>query len=198
MIDPDHARNLLREELAKAEYVPQRNWLQELRDWFFEHVLAPLFEHANSVPGALLTGLLVILAVAIGFSLRRFRMRHRVAAAPHDAPLSNTTTTAAEFRARAESAAAAGDFTLAYLEYFRAMARSGQERVLIPSDPGATAHELGRPLAAAFPAEEGEIAWAADGFDLFRYGEVLASADDVTRVRSVDQRLRAARPVVAV
>lgn len=196
MIDPDHARDLLRQELANPEYAPQRNWLQEAKDWIIDHVLDPILRHATSAPGIVVTILLVLLAIAVGYSLTRFRARRAAPTAHEDAVFSESTATAAQLRANAADAAARGDFTGAYLDYFRALARSGQERALVPGDPGLTAHELGRPLADCFPAESVEIAHAASGFDLFRYGEVPASEADVTRILGLDERLRAARPVV--
>ncbi|KYH43026.1 DUF4129 domain-containing protein [Branchiibius sp. NY16-3462-2] len=196
MIDPDHARDLLRQELANPEYAPQRNWLQEARDWFNDHVLDPVLRHASSTPGVVVAVLLVLLAIAIGYSLTRFRARRAAPVTTDDLVFTDATATAAQLRSTADSAMARGDFTLAYLDYFRALARSGQERALVPADAGLTAHELGRPLAACFPVEAGEIQSAASGFDLFRYGEVPASEADVTRIRGLDERLRAARPVV--
>lgn len=196
MIDPDHARDLLRQELSNPEYTPQRNWLQEAKDWIFEHVLDPILQHANSAPGIVVSVLLISLAIAVGYSLTRFRARRAAPAAANDLVFTDATATAAQLRASAAQYAARGDFTGAYLEYFRALARSGQERALVSADPGLTAHELGRPLAASFPAEAHEIDSAASGFDLFRYGEVLASEGDVTRIQGLDERLRAARPVV--
>ncbi|MFC6714810.1 DUF4129 domain-containing protein [Branchiibius cervicis] len=196
MIDPDHARDLLRRELANPEYAPQRNWLQEAKDWIIEHVLDPILRHASSAPGIVVAVLLVLLAIAVGYSLTRFRARRAAPESVGDVVFTDATATAARLRASAAAAALRGDFTGAYLDYFRALARSGQERALVPADPGLTAHELGRPLADHFPAESGEIERAADGFDLFRYGEVPASEADVTRIRGLDERLRAARPVV--
>ncbi|PWJ26097.1 uncharacterized protein DUF4129 [Branchiibius hedensis] len=196
MIDPDHARDLLRQELANPEYAPQRNWLQEAKDWFINHVLDPILRHANSAPGIVMTILLVLLVIAVGYSLTRFRARRAAPSVAEDLVFTDATATAAQLRTSAAEAAARGDYTRAYLDYFRALARSGQERALVPADPGLTAHELGRPLAGCFPAESGEIERAASGFDLFRYGEVPASEADVNRIRGLDERLRAARPVV--
>lgn len=196
MIDPDHARDLLRQELANPEYAPQRNWLQEARDWIIDHVLDPILRHANSAPGVVIIVVLVLLGIAVAYSLTRFRARRAAPAAAGDLVFTDATATAAQLRTSAADATARGDFTRAYLEYFRAVARSGQERALVPADPGLTAHELGRPLAACFPAEASEIITAASGFDLFRYGEVLASEADVTRIQGLDERLRAARPAV--
>ena len=196
MIDPDHARDLLRQELSNPEYTPRRNWLQEAKDWFIDHVLDPILRHANSAPGIIVTVLLIALAIAVGYSLTRFRARRAVPSTTEDRVFTDATATAAQLRSSAADAAARGEFTRAYLDYFRALARSGQERALVPADPGLTAHELGRPLASSFPAEAGEIESAASGFDLFRYGEVPASEADVARIRGVDERLRAARPAV--
>lgn len=196
MIDPDHARDLLRQELANPEYAPQRNWLQEARDWIIDHVLDPILQHANSAPGVIIIVVLVLLGIAVAYSLTRFRARRAAPASTGDLVFTDATATAAQLRTSAAAAAARGDFTRAYLEYFRAVARSGQERALVPADPGLTAHELGRPLAACFPAEANEIVTAASGFDLFRYGEVLASEADVARIQGLDERLRAARPAV--
>lgn len=196
MIDPDHARDLLRHELANPEYAPQRNWLQEARDWIIDHVLDQILRHANSAPGIVIIVLLVLLGLAIAYSLTRFRARRAAPATTEDLVFTDSSATAAQLRASAADAAARGEFTRAYLDYFRALARSGQERALVPADPGLTAHELGQPLARCFPAESTEIDHAASGFDLVRYGEVSASEADVTRIRGLDERLRAARPAV--
>lgn len=198
-LDPDGptGHELLRRELSKAAYSPDRDWLQELQDWFEQHVLKPLLENASSTPGVLLAGLLVVLAVVVAIALRRFRVRRRQpGAAGADAVFGDATLTAAQLRASAAAAGARGDFTRAYLDYFRAIARGGQERVVIASDPGATAYEIGASLALAFPGESDQLRSAASSFDRFRYAEAQAAETDVAAIRDLEERIRVSRPVV--
>lgn len=198
-LNPDGAtgHSLLREELSKPVYSPQRDWLSELEDWFYEHVLGPLLRNASTVPGALLTILVVALAVVVVIALLRFRTRRRQPARGGDeGVLGDSTLTAAQLRASAAAAAARGDNTAAYLDYFRAIARGGQERVVVSADPGATAHEIGEALGVPFPQERAGLRSAAASFDQFRYAEVLAAAADVAAVRDLEERIRVSRPVV--
>lgn len=198
-LDPDGAtgRDWLRQELAKAAYSPRRDLLGELEDWFYGHILRPLLRNASTAPGLLLTILLVVLAVVVCVALLRFRARRRQPVPEWAGAVLDSALTAAQLRERAAAAAASGDFTAAYLDYFRAIARGGQERVVITTDPGATAHELASALGAVFPAEADPLRAAAGSFDVFRYGEVSAADVDVAGVRELEARLRASRPVVA-
>ena len=83
---------------------------------------------------------------------------------------SGAARSAAEHRADAERAAAAGDWEEAVRQRFRALVRALEERDVLDERPGRTADEAAAEAARSMPASAAELAWAARQFDDVAYG----------------------------
>ncbi|WP_022881590.1 DUF4129 domain-containing protein [Gryllotalpicola ginsengisoli] len=197
--DDDTARRWLGDELSKPEYQAARpTWFdllsQRVKDWF-ESLQLPGGGHASAgwlavAAAVVVVGLLVAAFVAYGMP----RLGRR-AVRPFSGAVADSRS-AAELRAAADAAASAGDWTLAVIERFRAIAQSLDERTVIRLRPGTTAHEVGRQAAPAFPVEAAALRDAADTFDRARYLGRAQSEADHARLRELDARLAQATPVL--
>ncbi|MEV4219979.1 DUF4129 domain-containing protein [Nonomuraea sp. NPDC049725] len=148
---------------------------------------------AGGVIAAVLIGLiLVAVAALVAYHLRRTSRRN--AQAP-GALFGERALTAAEHRTAAERLAAEGEWTAAIQERLRAIARDLEERALVDGMPGRTADELAAEAGRAMPAFAGELAAAARSFDDVTYGGVPGVRETYDTMTSLDERLRAARPV---
>lgn len=194
--DGDRARGLLLDELAKAPYAAARPSLfdraaQAFLDWF-----TGLFDASRSgAPPVLLAvalGVLVALVVValLLFGLPRLNRRSTVAGLFGE----EDRRAADELRRAAEAAFAAGDWSLAVLERFRAVARGLDERTVVAVFPGTTAAAFARRAGEAFEAESPALRGAAALFDGVRYAGRAATRDDAASVAGLDDRLAAARP----
>ncbi|GAA4175630.1 DUF4129 domain-containing protein [Gryllotalpicola koreensis] len=196
--DDDTARRWIAQELSKPEYAAARpNWLdllsQRIADWFGSLHLGGGGGSGGwlAIAGAVIVVAIVVFAV-LRFGLPRLNRRSRAARLGGEVA---DTRTAEQLRAAADRAAAEGDWSLAVLERFRAVAASLAERTVVAVRPGTTAHEVALQAAAVFPAESGALRAAADAFDGARY---LGRAQDRAaheRLRELDERLRRAAPV---
>lgn len=195
--DAGTARRWLLQELAKpayqaAEPTPLDRAVQGFLDWF-----TGLFDARNaSTPPVLLAVAIGIVVAALVvalllFGLPRRNRRSRAGALFGD----DDRRSAADMRRAAEAAMSRGDWSLAVLERFRALARGLDERTLVSVFPGTTASAFARSATRAFPAEHGELQVAADLFDGVRYADAAASREDALAVAALDDRLAAARPV---
>jgi hypothetical protein len=112
---------------------------------------------------------------------------------PDRAVLTDDRPTAAELRARAEAALAAGRAADAVVDGFRALTTRQIERGRIDDRPGATAHEVAHSLGASFPEQRPRVDDSAYLFDLVRYGERPATHEQASRVLELDDDLAAVR-----
>jgi hypothetical protein len=194
--DADTARRWLLEELAKpayqaAEPTPLDRAVEGFLNWF-----GSLFDvRTADTPPLLLAVAIGVVVVALVvalllFGLPRANRRSRAGALFGD----DDRRSAADMRRAAAAALAAGDFPLAVLERFRALARGLDERTLVAVVPGPTASAFARVASRAFPAEHGELQVAADLFDGVRYAGDPATREDALMVAALDDRLAAARP----
>lgn len=196
----EEARRLLQQELSDRIYrEAEPNWfdrlVQGVLDW-----LASLAVGDGAAPAALLTLLLVIVAGAVIaaiviFGLPRLRRRR----APL-APLfgEDDDRSADELRAAATAAAGRGDFDAAVLDGFRALARGLDERGLLLVSPGTTAHAVAEGAAAVLPEASADLDRSAGDFDRARYQGLGADEAAWLRIRSLDERMRAARAPATV
>jgi hypothetical protein len=194
--DAGTARRWVLEELAKPAYQaaqpsPIDRAAQAFLTWF-----TGLFDVRNgdTPPVLLAVAIAVVVAVLVValllFGLPRVNRRSRAGALFGE----DDRRSAAEMRRAAEAALARGDFSLAVLERFRALARGLDERTLVAVFPGTTASAFVRAAARAFPAEHGELREAAEVFDGVRYADERATREDALAVAALDDRLAAARP----
>lgn len=194
----DQARQWLLDELAKAPYQASKPTLVDLAAQAFFDWLGSLFRTQGDPASAVLLVValtvvvaLVVVAVLL-FGIPRANRRSRGTGAGLFGD--DDRRSAAELRAAARAAAAAGDFSLAVLERFRALARDLDERTLVAVFPGTTARGFAREAARAFPAEATELATAADVFDGIRYAGRAGDRDEAERLAALDDRLVEARP----
>ena len=197
-VEPDAgtARRWLLDELAKPAYAaaqptPWDRAVQAFLQWF-----TGLFDvRGSSTPPILLAiAIAVVVAVLVValllFGLPRRNRRSRAGSLFGG----DDRRSADEMRRAAEAAVARGDFSLAVLERFRAVARGLDERTLVAVFPGTTASAFAATAARAFPTEHGELQAAAELFDGVRYADETATREDALSVAALDDRLAAARP----
>lgn len=196
-VDPDSptAREWLERELAKPEYDDRRSLLDRLQEW-----LADLLDPGagSGLPSLVLWLLLVLVLVGAAVVLARV-LRHdpaRRGGDGEDVFGDAAARSAAAHRAAARAALDAGDHPLAVLEAFRALARSGVERTLLPTTPGLTGHEVVRGLGDAFPAARERLEQAGRAFDDVRYGDGSATREQAGSTLALDDELSRARPVL--
>lgn len=192
----DQARGWLLDELSKAPYAAASPTLfdraaQGFLDWF-----TGLFDASRSgaPPVLLAVALLAVVAVLVVavllFGVPRVNRRGATAALFGEDDLRS----ADDLRRAAAAAAAAGDWSLAVLEGFRAIARGLDERTVVAVFPGTTARAFARRAAEAFAAESGALGGAAALFDDVRYDGRPATREEARSVLDLDGRLVAARP----
>ncbi|MET0933002.1 MAG: DUF4129 domain-containing protein [Mycetocola sp.] len=195
--DAPEARDWLLEELSKPEYTAARPSLFDLLSQEFFAWLARLFQPGASVGldwlpvaivGVVVAGLVAALLI---WGVPRVNRRSRPATGLFG---DDDRRTASELRQAAAAAASAGDWTLAVLEQFRAVARGLAERTIVLVSPGTTAHDFAGRASTAFPAASGDLAAAADVFDRVRYLGQDGTPDDYDRLRRLDGRLQKDTP----
>ncbi|GAA3683206.1 hypothetical protein GCM10023081_21410 [Arthrobacter ginkgonis] len=194
--DADDARNQLAEELARAEYAQARpnpllGFLHDLWQGFLSW-----FEGLNGLGPNLGTAVVLAAAVALvllAVAVMRPRLNRRAPVQEPGLGLSPRLT-AGDYRARAERAAAGGDWSTAYVERFRALVLAAEERTLLDPQPGRTAFEATGRLGTLFPEQGAALARAATLFNALRYGDHRATSAEHAVLASLDDALAAARP----
>jgi Domain of unknown function (DUF4129) len=195
--DGDQGRQWLLDELGKPVYQQARpTWFdlvsKAILDW-----LGDLLAGASSGSGAVALVLVVLLVAALlvgaflVFGRPALNRRSRAGDALFG---EDDSRHAAELRASAERAAAAGDFTTAIEELFRALARGLAERTLVDLYPGMTAHGFARDAARPFPDSADRLAAVAADFDAVRYLGGTGTGEQYRRVAELERELRTARP----
>ena len=190
---PDEARSELRRELLRPEYY-EDNLIQRLLTWLERQLdkgveaavdLPPLQTFAAMLVAVLLFGTLVWL-------VSRARASARVPGGKQ-AVLTDEAVTAAELRARAEAALAAGRHEEALVDGFRALAARQVERGRLEDTPGATAHEVAGVLASEYPERRSRVDAAAALFDSVLYGDRPATREQAADVLTLDDELAVRR-----
>jgi len=191
--DADTARQWAREELLDPSYHQQQSLLRRLLDW-----LGDLFSDLPTLglpPGvAPLIVVGVLLAVALVALWVAGPVRRSRRTPSREVLTAEDVRSAARLRADADAAAARGDWSLAVLERFRAVVRDLEERTVIESRPGRTAHEAAEAALQRMPTLRTGLRTAARLFDDVAYGGREATRADEAELRELDQRVRATRP----
>lgn len=194
--DRDEARELLEEELTDDQY--QRAFTGPLRD-ALDDLWAWLTEGALSVGGLEIPYgpmvLVVLIAVAILLCILLVRPRLQRSGRPTDELLNaETGLSADDLRARAGEHLGAERFADAFRDLFRAVVRSAEERALLAEQAGRTASEAARDVAALFPGQADQLHRCGELFNLSHYGGRPLSAQDVERLRALEETLRQTEP----
>lgn len=193
----DEARRWAEEELAKREY-------RDAAPGWLESVWAGIVDWLQSLDGgrgldsAAAPWIGVAIAVLIGTAVILARPRlNAKAKRAGDVFDVDATVSAAAYRQRAAAAAAAGDWSAAVVDCFRALVRTAEERAVLDARPGRTADEVAHDLATPFSSVAGRLADAARTFDGIRYGNESAGQADYAAVRELDAALQSLTPTNA-
>ena len=195
----DEAQRWAAEELAKPEYRDAApSWLDSLwrnfLDWLQSLDGSP--GEAGPVPSPVIA-LVIAAIIAAAVILARPRLNARVRQA-RDVFERETVLTAADYRNRAETAAATGQWGDAVVDRFRAMVRSAENRTILDPQPGRTADEAANALSVPFAGEAGRLARAAATFDGIRYGSRAACSADYQDMVALDAALDATKPAMGM
>ena len=186
----DEAREAAVRELSDPAYVSDDpNPLERAIDWVLTR-LGELFAGAGGMSGitALTIVVAVVVLIVIVFRLRVGRTGRALRSG--DKVFGTTVMTAAEHRAAAEKAAAAGDFAEAVRERFRAVVRELEHRGVLDARAGRTVDEVAFEAGRALPVLADDLRGAAVQFDDVWYGGRPATAEGYERLVSVDGRVR--------
>lgn len=195
--DGDTAREWARQELADPIYHQRESLLDVIWRWLQERFAETqdALGNVDARYAALALGAVVIIGVLIALAVTGPVRRARRAGRDSTEVFVDDQRTAAELRASADALAAAGRWSEAVLDRFRAILRSLDERAVLDDRPGRTAHEAASEAAIALPSCAADLNRAGRLFDDVCYGDVHATADDDARLREVDARVRSTRPV---
>jgi hypothetical protein len=201
-LTPDRAtaRRWAIEELADPDYARARpNPIIQGLQWLFDRlneIIADLPGNPSAT-GAVVAGLLALLAVAVLAWVATVPRRRAARAAAAGDVFGDTRLSADEHRARARDAAAEARWREAVQEAFRGLARGLEERAVLDVRAGRTADEIAREAGAAFPGEAGELTAAARAFDDVTYGGRHGSRAAYEAVSTTDTRVVRTRPAAA-
>jgi hypothetical protein len=194
--DADTAREWARQELADPIYHQRESLLSSVIRWVAER-FAELQAALGSMDGrlaAVVLGSLVLVAVLLVLLFVGPVRRARRVGRGSTEVFVDDERTAAELRASADALAAAGRWSEAVLDRYRAILRSLDERALLDDRPGRTAHEAAVEAAVVLPTCAADLHRASRLFDDVCYGDVRAKADDDAWLREVDATVRSTRP----
>lgn len=196
-LDPTsaQAREWLEAELRKGVYRDDPSLLERLWEWVSRALGGTTAEGGLPAWTIWLAVLLGVAVVALVVA-RSVRAERRMTGPRRAGVLDGPVRHAAEHRAAAKAALAAGDADTAVLEGYRAIARSAVERTLLDDLPGRTAHEVSVALVPVLLPYAGQLASAADTFDAVRYGRRPASTGAARAVIALDDDLEQARPLL--
>lgn len=195
LYDRDDARRLLETELSDGAYQrpfagPLREALNDLFSWLQESTFSL---GGFEVPyGPLLVLALVIVAVLVTVLVVRPRLQR--ASITEDAVQIDPQVSAQQLRERAAQHAAAGDFSSAAQDAFRALVRSAEEQKVLPAQNGRTATEIAYALGLSFLPHAGELRQAAETFNRSAYGSAHLGESDYRYVSGLEDRLQMAVP----
>ncbi len=197
-VDPDAetARRWAEAELADPIYHQGQSLLERVIEWLLELISDARTAALNvdvRTASLLLAGVLVVAAAVVLAYTGPVRRARRSRASTE--VFEDDARTAAQMRASADAFAAAGHWSEAVLDRFRAILRSLEERAVLDERPGWTADEAAASAGGALPGCAADLRRASRLFDDIRYGDRRGRSDDDAWLRGVDDAVRAARPV---
>ncbi|MEV6239343.1 DUF4129 domain-containing protein [Lentzea sp. NPDC051838] len=186
----DEAREAAARELSDPAYVSDDpSLIERAFNWVLKQ-LDEVFAGVAGMSGITATTILVVLAVIIVIVIR-LRVGRTIRAASRSGDVFDVVLTAAEHRAAAERAAAAGELAEAVRERFRAVVRELEQRGVLDPRAGRTVDEVAFEAGQALPALADDLRGAAVQFDDVWYGGLPATTQGYQRLVSVDDRVRA-------
>lgn len=194
--DAEQARSWLAAELSDPVYHQAPSLLERLLAWIREQLdaLGPAISRVDPLVAALVVGgvilVVVVIALLVAGPVRRARRGQRTS---HEV-LVDELRSAAELRAAADAAAAAGRYHDAVMDRFRAVLRSLEERTVLDPLPGRTAHEGAEASAQRLPTCAQDLRTAGRLFDDVAYGDLEATAESYGWLADVDRRVGETRP----
>lgn len=195
-IGREEAARAAREELSKREYhTDDPGLVSRFLQWVLDWLRGLLADASERSPGGLVGLAIIVGVLVLGLLVIRWRIGRlaRARARRDGAVFAGRRRTAAEHRAAADAAAAAGDYDAAVRERFRALIRDLEERTVLDERPGRTADEVAREVAALAPDAAEPIELAARLFDEVCYGGRRATADTDERIRAADTAVHRVR-----
>ncbi|ANZ42222.1 hypothetical protein BBK82_46115 [Lentzea guizhouensis] len=189
-LDRDEARDAAVRELSDPSYVSDDpNPLERVLQWVLDR-LGELFAGAGGMSGITAVTIIVAVVVLVVIIIRLRTGRTGRALRSGAKVFGDTTMTAAEHRAAAERAAAAGDLAEAVRERFRAVVRELEQRGVLDARAGRTVDEVALEAGRALPVLADDLRGAAVQFDDVWYGGRTATEQGYRQVVSVDDRVR--------
>lgn len=178
-IDPDEARHLLLEELARGEYAPRRSLIERIMDLIGSWLDALTSANGSPTPvGTVVAIALALLAVAVAaLIVRRTGLwRRRIDLRENTALAGDAQIAPEELRRRAGAAVEEGRHDDAVVLSLRAIVRDLSDRTLLDVTDGMTAHEAATGASRAFPQLRGRLVRTADAFDRAAYSRCGVTA----------------------
>ncbi|MET9230666.1 DUF4129 domain-containing protein [Lentzea sp. NPDC003310] len=186
----DDAREAAVRELRDPAYVSDDpSLVQRAFNWVLDR-LDELFAGVGGMNGITATTIVVAVVVLIVIVIRLRAGRTSRALRSGGGVFGSTVLTAAQHRAAAEKAAAAGDLAEAIRERFRAVVRELEQRGVLDARAGRTVDEVALEAGQALPALADDLRGAAVQFDDVWYGGRTATAEGYRLLVSVDGRVR--------
>lgn len=197
--DGDQARDWAEQELLDPAYDIAQPTAFDRVAQAISDFLAGLFD--TRVEGAwgswlaliaavVVTGVIVAAFLIWGRPRVQARGRARVAELFGD----DEARSAALLRRDAEAHARRGEWDVAVILRFRALARDLAQRGVVDTPPGTTVHGFARAAARAFPASAPDLETTAAAFDDVRYLRRPGTAQLYRRVTDTDDAVARARP----
>jgi hypothetical protein len=195
----DQAAAAAQAELAKPAYAAASPSLVEQIARWLGDLLGRVIGAVGSVGPGGIVGLVVLAAlVVLIVVLVRWRVGPlRRSAADDHSVFVGQVRSAADHRAEADRAVAAGDWDEAVRQRFRALVRALEERDVLDPRPGRTADEAAAEAARVLTTSAQALSSAARAFDDVAYGGLHADAEADRRMRMVDEQV-AGTPVARV
>jgi hypothetical protein len=194
--DGDEARRWAEHELSSPVYAAAKPTVvdriaQAIAD-FFAHLFGAAPGGAWAWGVAVVAAVVIVLLIVAGFSMwgrPRAALRSRPAAG--DLFGDAEERSAAQLRRAADAAAARGVWDEAVVLRFRALARGLDERGVVSTAPGATAHGFARAAGRRIPSAAAVVESAAAAFDDVRYLRRPGTAELHRRVLEAEAATRA-------
>ena len=197
-VDPDAetAQRWARDELLDPIYHERPSLLSQIVDWIQQQLESIKPSDSFSSAALVVVVLLIVGAVVLAFVLNGPVRRARRVGSAGSVLDADDARTSEQIRRAADAAASAQDWDLAVVERFRAIVRSLEERTVLEERAGQTAHEAADAAAVRLPDHGSDLVSAGRLFDAVAYGHETATPEDDRRLRELDARVRAARPLV--